>query len=320
MKQTFILLLFLTLIGCNSKPKENEQTDSNQTDSIKTEAISVEVLIEEPKPAKPLYLNGIYEYDYPQDTEDMNENQYIAFQKTEDEVHGWYYGTSDEFDEAREGYLPGYFVSRIDNLTTKGDSIFFSVATGFSQCYSTRFPIGYIDKTKLNEEYEKWFASGEDQVIYYSGKLDGLKLYIEKFGETRTYRKTQNYFHIGIDNYDSTKCQTEPLLAIDQNLDSLNEQMIFKFLSTFSVICEANVEFGEWSNELLFKALSSNPELVLRVLSDNVNNLDTVSIFSELESPIHDLIPIDSITSKVSALEVDKRIKNSVLERLERLK
>jgi hypothetical protein len=251
----------------------------------------------------------------------MNENQYIAFRKEGDSVQSWYFGTSDEFDKAREGYLPGYFVSRIDNLTTKGDSIFFSVSTGYNQCYSTRFPIGFADTTELNQTFEKWpVAYGNEQTINYSGRLDGLKLYIEMFGETRTYRKTRNYFHPGIDNYDPTKCKTEPLLTFSENINDLSEQMVLDFLSTFSVICEANAEFSEWSNELLFKALSNNPELVLKVLNSNANKLDTVNIYSELESPLHDLIPIDSITTKIEPLDIDDRIKNSVLRRLESLK
>jgi hypothetical protein len=319
MKQP-IYLLILLLFGCNTTPKSDDPQETLKSDSAEIVELPTELLEQEPEPKKELYLNGIYEYDYPNDTKDMNENQFIAFQKNGDDIEGWYYGTSDEFDEAREGYLPGYFVSRIDNLTTKGDSLFFNVSTGFSQCYSTRFPIGLMDTIKLNQEFEKWFALGNNPTINYSGKLDGLKLYIEMFGETRTYRKTKNYFHSGIDNYDPTKCQSEPLLALHENLNQLDEPIVLEFLKTFSVICEANVEFGEWSNELLFKALSRNPAIVITVLSNNTSQLDTTSIFKELESPLHDLIPIDSIITKIQSLSIETRMKNSVLKKLEGLK
>ncbi|MEP0367237.1 MAG: hypothetical protein ABJN36_05135 [Cyclobacteriaceae bacterium] len=291
-----------------------------EADSVAIKQLPAELIEQEHEPKKKLYLNGIYEYDYPYDTKDMNENQYIAFNKKGDSVRGWYFGTSDEFDEAREGYLPGYFVSKIEDLTIKGDSIFFHIVTGYDDCYSTRFPVGYIDTTKINEAYDKWFATGNDQMIGFSAKVDGLKLYLTMYGESRTYKKTRNYFHPGIDNYDSTKCRTEPLLSIHQNLEILNEKMVLDFLSTFSMICEANVEFSEWSNELLFKILSSEPELTLEVLSKNLNKLDTASIYEELESPLHDLIPIDSITSKIEPLNIDEELKKSVLSRLENLK
>lgn len=319
MNKVFFLLFFIFLFGCNSETKksvEQVNSESNKMDSLPTR----ELVEYKSEPERKLYLNGIYEYDYPDDTEDMNENQYIAFNKNGDSVQGWYFGTSDEFDEAREGYLPSYFVAEIANITTKGDSVSFTISTGYNQGYSTRFPIGIIDTANLNEQYEKWFAKGENQTIHYSGKLDGLNLYIEKFGETRTYRKTRNYFHPGIDNYDSTKCQTVPLLTISKNIDDLDEQMMFDFLSTFSVICEANVEFEEWSNELLFKTLSNNPELVLKVLANNSDKIDTTSIFSELGSPLHDFISIDSITAKIESLNVDEQIKTSVLKRLKSIR
>jgi hypothetical protein len=313
MKQPFYFLIFL-LFGCTSKPSATEQKVISPPDTAE-----IEELKEETKPKKQLYLNGIYEYDYPHDTKDMNENQYIAFKKDGDSVKGWYFGTSDEFDEAREGYLPGYFVSEIEDLTIKEDSIFFYIVTGFDNCYSTRFPIGYIDTAKINDTYDKWFATGNDQMIGFSAKVDGLKMYLTMYGESRTYKKTRNYFHPEIDNYDSTKCRTEPLLAIDQNLGNLTDEMILDFLSTFSVICEANVEFSQWSNELLFKVLITNPELTLTVLSNNLQRLDTTSIYAELESPLHDLIPTDSITKKIEQLKINEQLKKSVLRRLENL-
>jgi hypothetical protein len=315
-----IFLITILLFACNSQPNSKKAQQSIEADSVAVKQLPEELFEQEPETHRKLYLNGIYEYDYPYNTKDMNENQYIAFKKEGDSVRGWYFGTSDEFDEVREGYLPGYFVSEIEDLTIKGDSIFFYIVTGFDNCYSTRFPIGYIDTTKINNAYNKWFATGNDQMIGFSAKVDGLKLYLNMFGETRTYRKTRNYFYPGIDNYDSTKCRTDPLLTIHQNIEKLNKQMVLDFLRTFSVNCEANIEFSEWSNELLFNILSAEPELTLEVLSKNLNELDTVSIYQELESPLHDLIPIDSITTKIKQLNIDEQLKKSVLGRLENLK
>lgn len=318
MKQ-FSFLLLILFVSCGTSNQKSKEQIIEKTSEIKTDSAGLVSKKTEKKPKQKLYLNGIYEYDYPNDTQDMNENQYIAFSKKGDTVKAWYFGTSDEFDPAREGYLPGYFVSQIQNLNTKGDSIFFSISVSNNQCYATRPPIGFVDRAKLDEEYEVWNYNNRINKVDYSGKLDGLKLYIKMFGEIRTYRKTRNYFHPGIDNYDETKCKIEPILAVHENMENLTSEIVLDFLNTFSVICEANVEFSEMSNEMLFRALLNEPELVLSVISDNSNQLDTTSILEELKSPLHDLIPTDSIKTKIESLNINPVVKKSVLKRLNSL-
>jgi len=66
---------------------------------------------------------GIYEYKYPYASE-PSENQYIVLSEKNGKTSGFYYGTSDEFDSAREGYECGFFVVpmnqlKIDNGTIK---------------------------------------------------------------------------------------------------------------------------------------------------------------------------------------------------------
>jgi hypothetical protein len=70
---------------------------------------------------------GIYEFEYPYNTKDLNENHKIVLIIENDTLRGKYYGTSDEFDEDREGYYPGFFVADMCNLRIENDSIYFSI-------------------------------------------------------------------------------------------------------------------------------------------------------------------------------------------------
>jgi hypothetical protein len=62
---------------------------------------------------------GIYEYYA------GSESQYIVLSEKDGKVTGFFYGTSDDFDEARENYDAGYFVAPMTNLEINGDAITF---------------------------------------------------------------------------------------------------------------------------------------------------------------------------------------------------
>ena len=72
---------------------------------------------------------GVFEYVNPGNTPELTENHYIVLTKSNDQLTGLYYGTSDEFDGEREGYLPGFFVSPMDDLQINGDTLRFVLNT-----------------------------------------------------------------------------------------------------------------------------------------------------------------------------------------------
>ncbi|MDR2910474.1 MAG: hypothetical protein LBV47_03790 [Bacteroidales bacterium] len=77
---------------------------------------------------------GVYEYVDPHSSEG---DQYIILTEVNGKTAGFYYGTSDEFDEAREGYLPAFFVLPMNQLKINADTIEF-VLTVENSDYLTR--------------------------------------------------------------------------------------------------------------------------------------------------------------------------------------
>jgi hypothetical protein len=99
-------LILVSLISC----EQGEETKQRNPEIIK-------------KLTQAQNIDGCYEYIYPDNTSDLIENHYIVLKNGT----GLYYGTSDEFDEARTEYLPGFFVVPMQNLSIDNDSIRFKL-------------------------------------------------------------------------------------------------------------------------------------------------------------------------------------------------
>ena len=58
-----------------------------------------------------------------------------------------------------------------------------------------------------------------------------------------------------INKQECEKCDGKKVLAVSQNMDNLNYQMIYDLLCTFDGSCSRNVEYSEFSNDILYKVL-----------------------------------------------------------------
>jgi hypothetical protein len=109
-------------------------------------------------------LLGVYEYVYKHNTEDLIENHYLEFK----EGMAFYYGTSDDFDEAREGYYPGFFITQINNLELNGENLTFNVIVSDSIFYKQ--PITPLYQTNGNEP---WGIGIRYNSRNYEGEING---------------------------------------------------------------------------------------------------------------------------------------------------
>jgi hypothetical protein len=109
-------------------------------------------------------LLGVYEYVYEYNTEDLIENHYLEFKDNQ----SFYYGTSDDFDEAREGYYPGFFMAQIDNLELNGENLTFNVIVSDSIFYKKPVTPQY----QINGN-ELWDIGIRYNSRKYQGKING---------------------------------------------------------------------------------------------------------------------------------------------------
>lgn len=113
-----------------------------------------------------LGLEGVYEYKKPNNTEGLNENHYIEFK----ENHVYYYGTSDDFDMAREGYLPGFFFKEVSAFEKKENNISFSIQADDSMFY--KYQISPLFRTEHNENYKLGISKVKN---HYEGTVSMTK-------------------------------------------------------------------------------------------------------------------------------------------------
>lgn len=130
-------------------------------------------------------LSGIYEYVYEHNTRDLIENHYLEFRTTNGRLAGTYCGTSDDFDEAREGYLPGFFCAVMKDLVVRGPDISFEVEVTDADMLSE--PVTPLKRAGKNAP---WGAGLMYTRRAYSGRIRGDRIYIRTRGfDERIFRR-----------------------------------------------------------------------------------------------------------------------------------
>ncbi|OPZ87796.1 MAG: hypothetical protein BWY74_03311 [Firmicutes bacterium ADurb.Bin419] len=193
MRDTIKVLALCLCIVFLSSCTSNEGNDKKEIDK---DAISnvgvVEDIAESPKKEENS-LVGVYKYDNENDSKDLVEDHYIIIEFMNDRYYGRYYGTSDDFDTAREGYYPGFFVSEMRDLVIENDEIEFSIKLQNSDVFSKPVDLRYKTSNDVpNIDNPIWENSHIIEVLdrnprVYKGKIDNSKIILEIDNEIRTY-------------------------------------------------------------------------------------------------------------------------------------
>jgi hypothetical protein len=188
-----ILLSFciLLLSSCN-KQNTTVPTDNTVDKKVETDAKTRDVVTNDFSK-----FVGIYKYEYEDNTEDWTEDQYIVLENVNGKIGGRYYGTTDDFDDEREGYLPGFFVSNMKDLQVKESKITFSIQLQESDLFSKPVDLKYKSSEEVpTSENPKWvngkaIITGEKNTKNYKGKIAYGKIKLETKSGPIIFNKVQ---------------------------------------------------------------------------------------------------------------------------------
>lgn len=112
------------------------------------------------------------------------------------------------------------------------------------------------------------------------------------------------------------RCNIDIVREVDENMDSLSNNEIYLFLFSFDTSCANNVEYSEYSNEVLFRLLSRYPKQVAKnIIKDSINEK---IILHELSSPVNDGINLKKVIESVENAKIDENVKKKFLNALKK--
>ncbi len=132
----------------------------------------------------------------------MNMTQYWEFdwgslysnQNNDSELTGLYYGTSDDFDEAREGYYPGFYVLNMSDFSIVEEDIIFSLKLNEGDLLSKPVELKYSSVLEVpKEENPRWVVSNLNGSRSYSGKIYNDRIVLDVGDEERVFIKIQKW-------------------------------------------------------------------------------------------------------------------------------
>ncbi|WP_339694755.1 hypothetical protein [uncultured Roseivirga sp.] len=161
--KSFSSFLFLIVILFPSCQQERAKTN--------TSIVEEKPISPQPKVNGPDDFLGKWKFSHPDASEELKEHHYMILEQTNDDFIGWYFGTTDDFDQAREGYFPGFFVAKMENLSLVGDTIKFSLKVQEDQLYEKPIPLDKRPEDEINlAKWEYGITYSEREYVGILGK------------------------------------------------------------------------------------------------------------------------------------------------------
>lgn len=151
---------------------------------------------EKPKPVKYATndIVGTYFYDDEDDTPELKEDHYMVFESHEGKITGYYYGTSDDFDSAREGYYPGFYVSQMLDLSIGQNTVGFSLNLYPKDLFSSPVELKYKHSEDVPSDHTEWdnaqiFDEEKGLIHTYEAKIEKGNLVLKTEDGPRIFKK-----------------------------------------------------------------------------------------------------------------------------------
>ncbi|MEK6700220.1 MAG: hypothetical protein AABZ10_14410 [Nitrospirota bacterium] len=139
---------------------------------------------------------GVYEYVYEHNTKDLIENHCIILEQENDAIVGRYYGTSDDFDDMREGYLPGFFVALMKKLVIHNNKISFRVDVREGDFFLHPIDLKQRSPKDVNpRKNPRWIADYQPGIalsrysVSYSGSIQNGEIRLNTGDGERIFKK-----------------------------------------------------------------------------------------------------------------------------------
>lgn len=121
-----------------------------------------------------------------------------------------------------------------------------------------------------------------------------------------------------IKDIECSQCDIEIVLKLDEQIDSVSYNLLYQFLCTFDHSCLNNLEYSQFSNEILYETLKKHPGAIIEIISKHPE-LNREYIYKEISSPLLDY-DYNSIIKSLKSLDLnsnDEEVKIQVIKSLE---
>jgi hypothetical protein len=113
------------------------------------------------------------------------------------------------------------------------------------------------------------------------------------------------------------KCDIEVLKYTENHLANLSRKEVAEFLCTFHSSCSNNVEYSEYSNELLFRVLDKYTDDFIWVIANT--QVCKKYIYERLSTPLFD-VDVNALKVKVQEIRKgDNNVRKEIIEALSKI-